>query len=114
MAAREGLRGACPLGEMPRGRPGGAGGLPRVHLAADAPWTRSTGGVRRAAGGGRNRAAERREMEVRVYLRFLKVQGPLGKIKNISFLEGSNETVLNTKLAQLFKIYNFCVMKIFI
>ena len=50
MAAREGLRGACPLGEMPRGRPGGAGGVPRVHLAADAPWTRSTGGVRRAAG----------------------------------------------------------------
>ena len=36
---------------------------------------------RRTAGGGRNRAAERREMEVRAYLRFLKVQGPLGKLK---------------------------------
>ena len=28
---------------------------------------------RRTAGGGRNRAAERREMEVRAYMRFLKV-----------------------------------------
>ena len=46
VAAREGLRGVCPLGEVPRGRPGGFGELPRVHLAADAPWTRSTGGVR--------------------------------------------------------------------
>ena len=50
MAAREGLMGACPLGEVPRGRPGGAGGLPWVHLAVDAPWTRSTASVRRAAG----------------------------------------------------------------
>ena len=50
MAAREGLRGTCPLGEVPRGRPGGAGEFPWVHLATDAPWTRSTGGVRRAAG----------------------------------------------------------------
>ena len=31
--------------EGPRGRPGGLGELPRVHLAADAPWTKSTGGV---------------------------------------------------------------------
>ena len=45
-----------------------------VHLAADAHR-------RRTAGGGRNRAAERREMEVRAYLRFLKIQGPLGKLK---------------------------------
>ena len=36
--------------EGPRGRPGGLGGLPRVHLAADAPWTRSTGGVRASGG----------------------------------------------------------------
>ena len=43
---------------------------PRVHLAVDAPWTRSTGGVRRAAG--ETEQAERREMEVRAYLRFLK------------------------------------------
>ena len=50
MATWEGLRGACPLGEVPRGRPGGTGELPRVHLDGDVPWTRSTGGVRRAAG----------------------------------------------------------------
>ena len=62
-----------------RARPGGAGGVPRVYLAADAPWTRSTGGVRRAAG--ETEQAGRREMEVRAYLRFLKVQGPLGKLK---------------------------------
>ena len=37
-----------------------------------------TGGVRRAA---RNRAPERREMEVRAFLRFLKFQGPLGNLK---------------------------------
>ena len=29
---------------------GGLGGLPRVHLAADVPWTRSTGGVRASGG----------------------------------------------------------------
>ena len=50
MSAREGATDACERGEMPRGGPGGAGGVPRVHLAADAPWTRSTGGIRRAAG----------------------------------------------------------------
>ena len=33
------------------------------------------------AGGGRNRGTGRREMEVRAYLRFLKIQGPLGKLK---------------------------------
>ena len=33
-----------------KGRPGGARGVPQVDLAAGAPWTRSTGGVRRAAG----------------------------------------------------------------
>ena len=49
VAARESARDACERGKVPRGRPGGAGGVPRVHLAADAPWTRSTGGVRRAA-----------------------------------------------------------------
>jgi len=52
---------------------------PRVHLVADAPCTRSTGGVRQAAG--EIEQAERREMEVRAYLRFLKIQGPLGKLK---------------------------------
>ena len=36
---------------------------------------------RRTAGGGETEQAERREMEVRAYLRFLKIQGPLGKLK---------------------------------
>ena len=39
---------------------------PRVHLAAGAPWTRSTGGVRRAAGETEHR--EEREMRVRAFL----------------------------------------------
>ena len=65
MAAREGLRGACLLGEVPWGRPGGTGELPWVHLAEDAPWTRSTGGVRRAAA---KQSTGRREMEVRAFL----------------------------------------------
>ena len=50
VSAREDAQDACERGEVPKGKPGGAGGLPRVHLAAGAPWTRSTGGVRRAAG----------------------------------------------------------------
>ena len=50
VSARESARDACERGEVPRGRPGGAGGVPQVYLAADALWTRSTGGVRRAAG----------------------------------------------------------------
>ena len=50
MAARESVWDTCERGEVPRGGPGGARGVPRVHLAAGAPWTRSTGGVRRAAG----------------------------------------------------------------
>ena len=79
MSAQEGAQDACERGEVPKGKPGGAGGLPRVHLAADAPWTRSTGGVRWAAG--ETEQAGRREMEVRAYLRFQKVQGPLGKLK---------------------------------
>ena len=43
-----------------KGRPGGARGFPRVHLAAGAPWTRSTGGVRRAAA---KQSTGRRERE---------------------------------------------------
>ena len=50
VAARERVWDACARGEVPRGGPGGARGVPRVHLAAGTPWTRSTGGVRRAAG----------------------------------------------------------------
>ena len=41
---------ACAREEVPRGGPGGAERFPRVHLAAGARWTKSTGGVRRAAG----------------------------------------------------------------
>ena len=78
MAAREHAWDACAREEVPRGGPGGAEGFPRFHLAAGARWTKSTGGVRRAA---RNRAPERREMEVRAFLRFLKFQGPLGNLK---------------------------------
>ena len=65
MAARERVWDACERGRVPRGGPGGAEGFSRVHLAAGARWTKSTGDVRRAA---RNRAPERREMEVRVFL----------------------------------------------
>ena len=36
---------------------------------------------RRTAGGGETEQAGRREMEIRAYLRFLKFQGPVGKIK---------------------------------
>ena len=56
VAARESVWDACERGEVPRGGPGGARGVPRVHLAAGAQWTKPTGGVRRAA---RNRAPER-------------------------------------------------------
>ena len=41
---------------------------PRVHLATDVPWTRSTGSVRQAAG--ETEQAGRREMEVRAYMQF--------------------------------------------
>ena len=58
VVARGDVGDACLREERPRGRPGGLGGLPRVHLAADAPWTRSTGGVR--AGG----CETEREMEI--------------------------------------------------
>ena len=44
-----GLRRVCARGGA-KGRPGGAERLPWVHLAAGARWTKSTGGVRRAAG----------------------------------------------------------------
>ena len=46
VAARGDVGDACLREERPRGRPGGLGGLPRVHLAADALWTRSIGGIR--------------------------------------------------------------------
>ena len=68
-------RDACRHEERPRGHPGVLDGPSRVQLAVDAPWTRSTGGVR--AGGGETE----REMEIGTYLQFLKSQGPLGKQK---------------------------------
>ena len=40
---------ACAREDVPRGGPGGVERFPRVHLAAGARWTKSTGGVRRAA-----------------------------------------------------------------
>ena len=79
MAARESARDACERGEVPRGRPGGAGGLPWSTW----PQTHHGRGLPAAYGGRRAKTeqAERREMEVRAYLRFLKIQGPLGKLK---------------------------------
>ena len=67
MAAPELAWDACARGEVPRGGPGGAEGFPRVHLAAGARWTKSTGGVRRAAGETEQAGGER-EMKVRAYL----------------------------------------------
>ena len=49
VAAREAAWDACGREDVPRGGPGGAERLPRVHLAAGARWTKSTGGVRQAA-----------------------------------------------------------------
>ena len=49
VAARGAAWDACAREEMPRGGPGGAERLPWVHLAVGARWTKSTGGVRRAA-----------------------------------------------------------------
>ena len=49
VAARGGLWVACPREERTRGRTGGAGGVSRVHLASDSPWTRSTGSYGRTA-----------------------------------------------------------------
>ena len=48
-----------------KGRPGGAERFPRVHLAVGARWTKSTGGVRRAAG---KQSTGEREVKVRAYL----------------------------------------------
>ena len=49
VAARGAAWDACGRGRAPRGGPGGVERFPRVHLAAGARWTKSTGGVRRAA-----------------------------------------------------------------
>ena len=49
VAARGAAWDACGRGRAPRGGPGGVERFPRVHLAVGAQWTKSTGGVRRAA-----------------------------------------------------------------
>ena len=72
MAARGAAWDACAREEVPRGGPGGAERLPWVHLAAGARWTKSTGGVRRAAG---ETEPAGREMEMGALLRFLKIPG---------------------------------------
>ena len=72
VAAREAAWDACGREDVPRGGPGGAERLPRVHLAAGARWTKSTGGVRRAAG---ETEPAGREMEIGTLLRFLKIPG---------------------------------------
>ena len=86
-AARGGWRGALPRGQ---GRVAGGEAKqtsrcpPRsswAQMVADALWTRSTGGVRRAA------AETEREMEVGTDLEFLKTQGPLGNLKFSLFSE---------------------------
>ena len=81
-AMHGGRRGALPRGQ---GRVASGGEAKRTsrcptrsswaQMVADALWTRSTGGVRRAA------AETEREMEVGTDLEFLKTQGPLGNLK---------------------------------
>ena len=58
VASAQVSRDTCVREERPRGRLGVPGVLSWVQLVADAPWTRSTGGVR--AGG----SETEREMEV--------------------------------------------------
>ena len=64
MAAWGGLGAACLREERPGGMPGGARGGSRVHLAADAPWTKSTDGVRLRRGQSREREEEGRDLFV--------------------------------------------------
>ena len=62
MASAQVSRDTCVREERPRGHPGVLNGPSWVQLAADAPWTRSTCGVR--AGGG----VTEREMEIGTFL----------------------------------------------
>jgi hypothetical protein len=62
VASTQVSRDTCVREEKPRGHPGVPDGLSWVQLAADVPWTRSTGGVR--AGGGEIE----REMEIGISL----------------------------------------------
>jgi hypothetical protein len=61
--------GPCPREERPRGRTGGTGGVPRIHLAVDESWTRSTGAYGRAA------AEQRGEREHGLVCEFQKFRG---------------------------------------
>ena len=56
MASAQVARDMCRREERPRGQPGVLNGPFWVQLATDAPWTRSTGGVR--VGGGGNREGD--------------------------------------------------------
>ena len=77
VAARGGVWDACAREEVPRGgqvalrdSPGPFG---RGRAVDEVHW-------RRTAGGGRNRASREGEMEIGAFLRFLKIQGPFGKL----------------------------------
>ena len=78
MAARGDVWDACAREEVPRGS--------QVALG-DSPGPFGRGRAvdevhrRRTAGGGRNRASREGEMEIGAFLRFLKIQGPFGKLK---------------------------------
>ena len=56
VASAQVARDTCRREERPRGQPGVLNGPFWVQLATDAPWTRSTGGVR--ASGSRNREGD--------------------------------------------------------
>ena len=59
VASAQVARDACRRDETPTGQPGVLNGPSWVQLAADAPWTRSTGGVRASGGGNREGDGDR-------------------------------------------------------
>jgi hypothetical protein len=81
-AAHGGRRGALPRG-LGRVASGGEAKRTsrcpqrpsRAQMVVDAPWTRSTSGVRGAA------AETEKEMEVGTYLQFLRPREPLSKLE---------------------------------
>ena len=62
VASAQVSRDTCVREERPKGHPGVLNGPSWVQLAADAPWTRSTGGVRVGGGG------TERKMEIGTFL----------------------------------------------
>ena len=58
-ASAQVARDACGREERPRGHAGVLSGPSWVQLVADAPWTRSTGGVRAGSGGNREGDGDR-------------------------------------------------------